>query len=84
MEKTKIFDYDDDPDGIPEALPEGTPLLDGKFSIDSLIGNGGFGITYLARDTYLERAVVIKECFPEVFCFRFEFKISYFECCISF
>ncbi|WP_084625768.1 serine/threonine protein kinase [Loktanella sp. S4079] len=53
-----------------EALPNGTALLGDQFTIRRRLGNGGFGITYLARDNYLERSVVIKECYPEVFCRR--------------
>ncbi|MCK0097257.1 serine/threonine protein kinase [Yoonia sp. F2084L] len=53
-----------------EALPHGTALLEDQFTIDRPLGNGGFGITYLARDNYLDRNVVIKECYPEVFCLR--------------
>jgi len=53
-----------------EALPNGTPLLGDQFTIKRRLGNGGFGITYLAQDNYLERSVVIKECYPEVFCRR--------------
>lgn len=53
-----------------EALPNGTTLLGDQFTIDRPLGNGGFGITYLARDNYLDRNVVIKECYPEVFCLR--------------
>ncbi|MFA8441690.1 serine/threonine protein kinase [Yoonia sp.] len=53
-----------------EALPDGTPLLGDQFTIDRALSNGGFGITYLAKDNYLDRNVVIKECYPEVFCMR--------------
>ncbi|PJI85838.1 serine/threonine protein kinase [Yoonia maricola] len=53
-----------------EALPNGTALLGDQFTIDRALSNGGFGITYLAKDNYLERDVVIKECYPEVFCMR--------------
>lgn len=48
----------------------GTCLLGDQFTITSRLSNGGFGITYLATDNYLDRTVVIKECFPEVFCHR--------------
>ena len=41
------------------VLPEGTRLLDCE--IVGLIGEGGFGIVYLAYDTTLERHVAIKE-----------------------
>lgn len=53
-----------------EALPDGTALLGEQFRIDRALTNGGFGITYLAKDNYLDRDVVIKECYPEVFCQR--------------
>ena len=53
-----------------QALPIGTSLSAGQFTITSQIGAGGFGITYKAMDNELGRTVVIKECFPEDFCVR--------------
>lgn len=53
-----------------EALSKGSLLLGDQFTILRKLGNGGFGITYLANDNYLNRNVVIKECFPEIFCRR--------------
>lgn len=44
-------------------LPPGWTLLGGQYEIVRLIASGGFGITYLARDT-LGRDVAVKECFP--------------------
>ncbi|WP_298837016.1 serine/threonine-protein kinase [uncultured Roseobacter sp.] len=52
-----------------EALPPGSRLLSGQYEIIRYLSSGGFGITYLARDS-LNRTVVIKECFPEAFCAR--------------
>lgn len=52
-----------------EALAPGTVLLNGQYRIDRYLASGGFGITYLARDS-LDRIVVIKECFPEAICSR--------------
>ncbi len=44
------------------ALPAGHRL--NEYRIEDVIGSGGFGITYKALDTRLDRAVAIKECFP--------------------
>ena len=44
-------------------------VLVGQFAIDCFLNAGGFGITYLARDS-LDRRVVVKECFPSAFCRR--------------
>ena len=52
-----------------DELPVGTQLLQGQFTIESFLNAGGFGITYVARDS-LNRQVVIKECFPSSFCRR--------------
>ena len=46
----------------PNALPAGTMLM--EYRVESVLGVGGFGITYLARDTQLEKQVAIKEYFP--------------------
>ena len=46
------------------ALPKGTRLQQGKYTVDAVLGQGGFGITYLATDTALRRRVAIKELFP--------------------
>jgi serine/threonine protein kinase len=51
-----------------QALPPGTHLH--EFVIEGLLGSGGFGITYLARDTSLGRQVVIKENLPAQFAWR--------------
>lgn len=52
-----------------EELQPGTSLLQGQYVIDSFLNSGGFGMTYLAKDS-LDRTVVIKECFPSSFCYR--------------
>jgi serine/threonine protein kinase len=51
-----------------QALPAGTRLE--EFEVEQVLGTGGFGITYLARDTSLGRKVVIKENLPSAFAFR--------------
>ncbi|SMX50145.1 serine/threonine-protein kinase [Maliponia aquimaris] len=52
-----------------DGLPPGTTLCNGQYVIDKYLNSGGFGITYLARDS-LGRKVVIKECFPNAICCR--------------
>jgi len=53
-----------------QILPVGTALLDDQFTVEEHLGAGGFGVTYRAKDNVLGRTIVIKECFPEEFCFR--------------
>ena len=46
------------------GLQVGTKLQGGKFTVGRLLGQGGFGITYLGCDAILRRRVAIKEFFP--------------------
>ncbi len=48
-----------------QGLPTGTVLQSGAFSVGKILGQGGFGITYLGSDVRLQRSVAIKEFFPE-------------------
>ncbi len=50
------------------ALPKSYRLDD--YVIDRVLGHGGFGITYLARDTKLNARVAIKEYFPRALAAR--------------
>lgn len=52
------------------ALPPQTYI--GNFRILKVLGQGGFGITYVAWDANLQRTVVLKECFPVNLCRRDE------------
>ena len=47
----------------PAVLPCGS-MLQKRYIVGRVIGKGGFGITYLAYDTKLERKVAIKEFYP--------------------
>jgi len=50
------------------ALPLGSMLSD--YLLESILGQGGFGITYLATDTMLKRKVAVKEYYPREFAIR--------------
>lgn len=51
-------------------LSKGAILQGGKYRIESVLGQGGFGITYLATQELLDRKVAIKEFFMRDFCSR--------------
>ena len=53
-----------------QHLPTNTLLQGGKYKIERVLGQGGFGITYLAVQTMLGRVVCIKEFFLKDFCTR--------------
>jgi serine/threonine protein kinase len=50
------------------ALKPGQTI--GRYEIVSVLGQGGFGITYRARDIQLDREVAIKEYLPSALAFR--------------
>ena len=50
------------------ALPPGFMLE--EYRIERVLGAGGFGITYYAWDTHLNKAVAIKEYLPNEFAVR--------------
>ncbi|MBQ8502017.1 MAG: serine/threonine protein kinase [Bacteroides sp.] len=53
-------------------LQQGNLLQGGKYRIERVLGQGGFGITYLAIQKGLERKVAVKEFFMKEFCDRDE------------
>ena len=53
-------------------LKQGTELQGGKYVIKRVLGQGGFGITYLAEQVLLGRDVAVKEFFMKDSCLRDE------------
>ena len=51
-------------------LKSGTLLQNGKYKIEKVLGQGGFGITYLGEQVSLKRKVAIKEFFMKEYCER--------------
>lgn len=59
------------PQTLSQALPPGTALK--EYLLQSVLGMGSFGITYLATDNYLQLKVAIKEYFPASVAVRYPF-----------
>lgn len=51
-------------------LPVGATLHHGTYEIRGVLGQGGFGVTYLGFDLHLQKEVAIKEFFPQTYCTR--------------
>ena len=58
--------YDERTANAPHQLQTGT-VLQGRYLVGRALGQGGFGITYLGWNQYLETRVAIKEYYPSVF-----------------
>ncbi len=54
------------------TLTPGSTLQNGEYEIQRKLGQGGFGITYLALQRSLNRQVVVKEFFMDGYCSREE------------
>ena len=63
------FDDNKNYDKAPHALPPGT-ILNGRYIIGRTLGQGGFGITYTARDHQTGQLVAVKEFFPDSMAIR--------------
>lgn len=52
-----------------KALPA-FEFLNNKYQLGRVLGRGGFGITYVARNIYTDEIVAIKECVPDEYSIR--------------
>jgi len=75
MAEAQAKDNSGDKENFVDELKPGTKLMHGQYTIENFLNAGGFGITYLARDS-LDRKVVIKECFPGAFCRRSRYVVQ--------
>ena len=58
--------FDERRQNAPHQLQIGTALQD-RYLVGRALGQGGFGITYLGWNRYLEKKVAIKEYYPAIF-----------------
>ena len=65
------FDLEENAKKFPVALRAGT-LLNDRYIVGRVLGQGGFGITYLAFDTQLQTKVAVKEYMPNDIATRIE------------
>ena len=71
-----------DKNNEPHQLPVGT-VLRGQYMVGRVLGQGGFGITYLGWDAYLEAPVAIKEYYPSFMVTRDHTVTRYVRCYTS-
>ncbi|MCR5136276.1 MAG: serine/threonine protein kinase [Oscillospiraceae bacterium] len=57
------YDGSDAAEKYPLALGQGS-ILEGRYTVGRVLGQGGFGITYIALDDLTKERVAIKEYFP--------------------
>ncbi len=65
------FDLAENTKKFPVALRAGT-VLNNRYIVGRVLGQGGFGITYLAFDTQLQTKVAVKEYMPNDIATRIE------------
>ncbi len=67
----------DTPQESPDALEPGTELRK-RFLLGKELGRGGFGITYVGYDKYLDCKVAIKEYYPQTLAARLPGEVKLF------
>ena len=67
----------DTPPEYPDALAPGTELRN-RFLLGKELGRGGFGITYIGYDKYLDCKVAVKEYYPQTLAARLPGEVKLF------
>lgn len=62
--KCTVCGFKEERDCSINALPRGQRLCGGRYSIEGVLGGGGYGITYEAWDFQERRRIALKEFFP--------------------
>lgn len=73
--------YNENTNNAPHQLPVGT-MLNNQYMVGRVLGQGGFGITYLGWDMHLDTPIAIKEYYPNNFVTRdtaYSLEVSGFE-----
>lgn len=65
------YNVSQDKGKYPVALPKGT-ILAGRYIVGRVLGQGGFGITYVAQNYQTKEICAVKEYFPETLATRIE------------
>lgn len=65
------YDPERDKEKYPLALPHGT-VLNGRYITGRVLGQGGFGVTYVAKNWKTGQRVAIKEYLPDTMATRIE------------
>lgn len=70
QERCPYCDYlQKDANASTRHLPPGTMLAE-RYVLGRVLGQGSFGITYIAMDTLFESVIAVKECFPRNHVYR--------------
>lgn len=68
--KCKKCGHDQSSVAVNNSVLKPMTILHARYLLGRVLGKGGFGVTYLAKDLQNDNIVAIKECMPEQYCTR--------------